>query len=440
MISTNSSWDAKNGLLAKKPIYVFAIGGQSTVYTTHDLSREGVTGTLPDYQPWLRTPSGSTQSIDVQAGTSSIGELECVVVDKGGAVRTLVGTTTLEGQTATLRVGYPGIAYSEFVTLNVYLIYKILPGKGYGSFSFRSRDVQVDAKRKIYAHPTNGEVLSEANPWVLQGTPCEVIQAVWLAGLGADVSAIDRTGLVAFDSGIENIYGCVRPYRFSITEPFVAKQFLESQIYKTAGMYPIVDNLGRLGVKPFRAPAGGASAVFAFTDDNCIVLPDIDRAPILNSMAWSYDKSAGGDYGSTSLFVDATSLSLFGRSNGQKVQSDGLRSELGAAWWTQEVSARMFARFAGSSALRGGAPVVSIDAFYLSLPVWVGDYVSLSNPLMPDLFTGALGVTDRLYEVVDRTPAYDAGRMKFKLLDTGLTGAAPAAVYGSAVIGTATFY
>lgn len=435
MITTNSAWDIKNALLAKRPIYVFAIGGQSTVYTTHHLGREGVTGSLPSYQPWLRTPAGSTQSIDVQGGTSSIGELECVVVDSGGAIRTLVGTNTLEGQSATLKVGYPGIAYSEFVTINVYKLYKVVPGKGYGTFVFRSRDVQMDAKRKIYTHPANGELISEANPWVLQGTPCEVIQAVWLAGLGADVAAIDRTGLVAFDSGTENMYGCVRPYWFSITEPFVAKQFLESQIYKTAGMYPIVDHLGRLGVKPFRAPAAGAAAVFDFDEDNCLVLPEIDRAPILNSIAWEYD---GGR--SKTLFVDAASLSLFGRSNDRKIQSDGLRSELGAGWWTQEVTARMFARFSGSSALRGGAPLVSIEAFYLSLPVWVGDYVSLSHPLMPDLFTGALGVTDRLYEVVDRTPAYDAGRMKFKLLDTGLTGAAPAAVYGSAVIGTATFY
>ena len=31
-------------------------------------------------------------------------------------------------------------------------------------------------------------------------------------------------------------------------------------------------------------------------------------------------------------------------------------------------------------------------------------------------------------EVVDRAPAYDAGRMKFKLLDTGLTGAPRGAI------------
>jgi hypothetical protein len=58
----------------------------------------------------------------------------------------------------------------------------------------------------------------------------------------------------------------------------------------------------------------------------------------------------------------------------------------------------------------------------MTLPVWVGDYVTVSHPLMPDLMTGALGVTNRVYEVIDREPDYANGRMKYSLLDTGLTG------------------
>jgi hypothetical protein len=32
-------------------------------------------------------------------------------------------------------------------------------------------------------------------------------------------------------------------------------------------------------------------------------------------------------------------------------------------------------------------------------------------------------VTDRLYEVIERTPDFARGRMRYRLLDTGLTGA-----------------
>jgi len=439
-VTTNSAWNTANAALAKIPIYVFLIGGQATVYTSHDLTRMGITGTLPAYEAWLRTPTGATQSIDVQNGTSSIGELECEVIDYGGAIRTLVGTNTLEGQTATLLVGYPGLAYSQFVTLHVYTVYKVIPSPAYTSYLFRSRDVQVDAKATIWNNPTNGFPLAPSNPWILQGTPCEILQAIWLMGLGNPASTIDHAGMAALDAPSEGLYSNARPYLFEMAKPFIAKQFIEDQILKSAGMYPVVLSTGQYSVRPCRAPAAGPSSVFAFTQDNVTVLPELDRAEILNDMLWQFDADDQSNYRTEQLYFDATSISLFQRSNERQVQSDGLRTELGAWWWTQEISQRMFSRFAGTSALRGGAPLISVKAFFLTIPVWVGDYVTLSHPLMPNLFTGALGVTNRVFEVIDRSPDYRKGSMGFKLLDTGLTGAAAAAVIDSAVIDTATFY
>lgn len=438
-LATNSAWDAKTAAIAKKPIYVFEIGGQTTVYTTHDLTREGVTGTLPAYEPWLKVPQGASASIDVQGGTSSIGELVCEVVDHGGAIRTLVGSTTLEGSSATLKVGYPGIAITEFVVLHSYVLYKILPTRGYASYEFTSKDVQLDGKRTVWYHPLNGEVLSEANPWVLQGTPCELIQAVWLLGLGNTAASIDRTGMAALDSDAEGLFCASRPFRFSMTKPFGAKQFIENEICKASGLYPVVNNVGQYGVRAFRAPAAGPDPVFAFTADNVCVLPDFDRAPILNNMIFQFDDDGTGSYGRKLVFLEATSISTFQRSNTRQVQSAGLRTLLGADWFCQEIARRMFNRFAGT-VLRGGAPLMSVEAFYATLPVWVGDYVTLSHPKMPDLLTGAEGVTDRVYEVVNREPNYARGRISYQLLDTGLTGAPAAAQYGTAVIGTATYY
>ncbi|KKK48882.1 hypothetical protein LCGC14_3140640, partial [marine sediment metagenome] len=103
--------------------------------------------------------------------------------------------------------------------------------------------------------------------------------------------------------------------------------------------------------------------------------------------------------------------------------SKGLRTVLGGQWFCQEMASRLFARFAGTpAALRGGAPVVRIEAFLLTLPVWAGDYVNVTHPLMPDILTGALGVTDRLYEVIGREPDFARGRMRYRLMDTWLTG------------------
>ena len=172
MITTNTHWDAANAKLGKQPIYVFAIGEQDTVYATRDLAGAGVTGTLPgNFSGVAEAWQENSQSIDVVNGKSTIGEMVCEVVDHGGAVRTLVGSTTLEGASATLLVGYPGIAWSEFVVLHTYQIYKVTPTNGYTSWNFASRDKQIAARKSVYLHPENGEMISGDNPWYVGGSP-----------------------------------------------------------------------------------------------------------------------------------------------------------------------------------------------------------------------------------------------------------------------------
>lgn len=417
MITTNANWDTANARLAKQPVYVFAIGGESTVYSTHNLTAAGITG-APASQPWLRTPRGTTQTVDVLNGSSSIGELECEVIDQAGTLRQLVGTTTLEGQAATLKVGYPGLAWTEFVTLHTYQIYKITPSRGYTSWLFRARDRQMSLKKTVYLNPVNGNPLEESNPWVLQGTPAEIIEAVYLFGLGRPLEEIDLQSMADLDSGTEGMHKSVRPFQFLLDSPVEAKQFIETEICKVAGLYPVVDNLGRLSVRSSRPPAAGPVAVFTFDDDNMVVLPEVDRMPVVNEIIFKID---GGR--NQLIFVNATSLSTFGRAKQHVIESEGLRTVFGAQWFCQDVANRLFRRFAGTPAgLRGGAPVIQIEAFLLSLPVWTGDYVNVTSSLMPNLLTGDMGVTDRLYEVIDRAPDYSRGRMRYRLLDTGLTG------------------
>jgi hypothetical protein len=444
VITTNIPWDTKNALLAKKPIYVLTIGGQSIVFSTHRLAAEGITGTLPAYEAWLKSPRGASQSIDVLSGRSSIGELEFEVIDPDGDIRTLVGGTTLEGCSATLSAGYPGIAYTNFVTLHTYRICKVTPTRGYTSWSFQARDVQISQKRTIWDHPENGEPISADNPWIVLGTPAEIVQAMHLFALGRSVDEIDRTGLAALDSGAEGLCKSFRPYLFSLTESFEAKQFLEAEIYKTAGLYPVITNTGKLSFRASRPPAAAPASVFTFNANNMMVLPEIDRMPVINEIVFKLDYD-GSDFGTELFYIDATSVSTYGRAGQHTIESKGLRTVYGAQWICQDVADRLFRRFAGTPAgLRGGAPVIRIEAFLLSLPVWVGDYVCVTHAMMPDLLTGALGVTNRLYEVIDRDPDYANGRMRYRLLDTGLTGVQAAHKLASSdrnfIIGTSELY
>ena len=445
MITTTSGWNAANAKMAKRPIYVFSIAGQTTVYSTHDLAAMGITGTLPTYQPWLKTPAGASQSIDVVNGTSSIGDLTCEVLDIGGAIRTLVGTNVLEGSQVTLKVGYPGLAWTDFATLQTYLLYKINPTDGYTSFNFVARDLQLLEKTTIYTHPENGWLLSADNPWYLCGTPAEIFQAICLFALGLAVAQIDRATMVTLDSAAENMFGMWRPFQFALTESFEAKQWLEQEVFKVSGLYQVVLPDGRLSLRCMRPPAAGATPVFTFSEDNLVAFPQWDRQPVVNQAVWQFD-SDGSGYGNYETFIEATSVSQYGRGNQFAISSAGLRTELGAFGFAEWVTSRLFRRFSGvAPAIKGGAPLLTLRAFLMTLPVWVGDYVALSHTKMPDITTGALGVTGRLYEVIDRQPDYASGVMQYKLLDTGLSEIPAAYEWGSGsarplVIGTSGVY
>lgn len=438
MISTTTGFNTANALTGKMPIYAMTItvapgvtdASLPVTYTTHDLARNGITG-YPTFSPWMKTPQGATQSIDIVNGTSSIGELQCEVLEQGGAVRTLVGGNQLEGSTVTLLVGYPGTAWSDFAVLHTYVLYKINPTSGYTSWMFVSRDPQWLLKETIYSHPENGELLSTDNPWYLCGTPAEIVQAVALFALQLPASFIDRPQMVLLDATTEGLFAGVRPFQFAITDSFEAKTFLEQEVLKPSLMYPVILNTGAYSLRAGRPPAAGPTPVFTFTQNNMMVLPVIDRMDVVNEAVWSYDYD-GSDYQNYATWIEATSLSVFGPGTQWSVQSKGLVGALGATWFTEWVSNMIFRRFAGTpTGLKGGAPILAIQAFLMTLPVWVGDYVAVTHPLMPNVFTGALGVTARVYEVIERTPDYSNGKMQYKLLDTGLTGAPAAGTWAA---------
>jgi hypothetical protein len=194
-----------------------------------------------------------------------------------------------------------------------------------------------------------------------------------------------------------------------------------------------------------RPPAAGASPVFTFNEDNLVAFPQWDRQPIVNEAVWQFD-SDGSSYQNYETFLQATSISTYGRGNQFSVTSAGLRTELGAFAFSEWVTSRLFRRFSGvAPAIKGGAPLLTLRAMLMTAPVWVGDYVALTHSKMPDITTGDLGVTNRIYEVIDRQPNYAQGQMSYKVLDTGLTGLPAAWQFGAGaerpcVIGTGTVY
>jgi hypothetical protein len=60
---------------------------------------------------------------------------------------------------------------------------------------------------------------------------------------------------------------------------------------------------------------------------------------------------------------------------------------------------------------------LQIKLFWTAVILEPGDYVTVTHALIPNRSTGALGVTGRLYAVLNRTWNFTEGTVEVKLLD-----------------------
>jgi hypothetical protein len=161
--------------------------------------------------------------------------------------------------------------------------------------------------------------------------------------------------------------------------------------------------------------------VFNFTPANVIGIPKVSRAPLVNALTMRFDVNdalptmESRAYGSEVTYRQSGSITQFRKIANVQIESTGVRSARGGFALAFLLSDWMFSRYAWNT------PKYQVTAFLASLPVEVGDYVTLTHPNVPDFSDegqGSLGISNVLCEVVERRPDYAKGQMQFTLLDT----------------------
>ncbi len=164
---------------------------------------------------------------------------------------------------------------------------------------------------------------------------------------------------------------------------------------------------------------------FAFTASNIIGLPIIERLPITNQVTYRLDYESS-EFKTELTFIDAPSVQRYGLAGQDIIESKGLRTAHGGAGLAALTARRIFERFGGidpvTGASVGGAVTYTVSSFLLTLGVEVGDFVSISHPLLLDTVRGVRGVSGRICEVISKQPQYDQGNMQYKLLDLAYLG------------------
>jgi hypothetical protein len=399
-------------------------------------------------RPLLKVPQGVEQSVRQLDGQSSIGALELETVDGGGYMTALVSGGKLEGRKVSLRVGYPGMDSSDFLTLATQEIESIQTLDGLTGYKLQCKDLQRSAKEKVFALGDDGFPTSDQHPRTLVSNPMDVVLMVLQNELGLgqtpslpesawriyDPRQWDATGsfnptLIAPNPVVDTDHilfyrnGIFAGYLldFTLTGPVEAKQFLEYEIFHALGGYLVVLADGRLSPR-FFLPPYALSGLFSFNDRNITVLPGVQRQPLINQVTYRLDYD-GNNFLTELLFVEATSLQQFGLAGQDIIESKGLRSARGGISLAGLTATRIFRRYAGLNpvtlAPTGGAPTLAVSSQYMTLTVEAGDYVFASHPLLPNFETGRRGVFNRIYQVIEKQPNYGEGSMAYSLLDAG---------------------
>jgi hypothetical protein len=429
----------------------------------------------------MQIPQGSSQTPNELEGSSSIGTMTVKCVDSTGALKQLAAQDTLIGRSAQLQQGFPGFPVSEFVTLHTLQITQV-GWDSNGMVTITCQDVQrfIQGQQVFWsggplewspgqtaqqpvgpAAAANGFPVSQNNPRYLQGNPIDLLLAVLQneLGVGQDPSLLGSnyvlnqlqpvysaqqnydpppipSGWVLFAPGNDstlinpNLYIDVPQFlelrdsqfsgdwfEFQITRPVEGKQFIEEQILKPLGCYLIVGSDGQLRIKPMK-PQPYQSPAFNFSVDNVIGIPQTERQSIVNLLTAKLDVSNTGGttaarlYNGQVTYEQETSLCRYRQVYQQNIESTGVRVNFGGMCRTRMLADRVFRRHAFAP------PAYRVKAHLASLPVELGDLVSLTHPLLLDFTSGKLGVVNIACEVIDRKPNHTAGSMEFLLLDT----------------------
>ncbi|NDD53345.1 hypothetical protein EBZ39_05645 [bacterium] len=267
-------------------------------------------------------------------------------------------------------------------------------------------------------------------------------------GMGIKLSPKDVD--VAGHEELRDIYLSDSVYNMSlyVNAQQVGKDYIESQIYLPIGCYSLT-RYGQLSVNQTRAPIATASLQILnlgniIDAENITNNRGLNTRKFFNSIQFQYDVlDDNSTYTSVLRSLDTNSLNLIGITSLLPLQSQGLKTSLGAATLISKVSLNLLNRYK-----RGAFEIALKTNFQVGARIEAGDVVAVQDNgylQITDFNTGARNIGTQLYEVTDRTMDLKTGQVTLKLV-SGITGSAsdrfgtvsPSSIVSAAAPSTAT--
>jgi len=405
MIPTTPAFDAARSATGQTPIVVVSFPALGIAYS----NRPSVAG-LAVTSTFAKMPAGLAQQVSDLQGNATIGALNVTIVDVGRALLATLGSHQWYGALATVQLGFAGLTYpTDFITPFTGVVQSVVPTDDHTGFVIGLRDFNRRLTNQIYAtgddgfHPT-----SATNPKTLDGNPMDLVLDVLEGQLGLAAGYIDTAAIAALKAGRMSTTRML----FSLQKAVNANTFLEQELLRPHGLFHFARYNGALSVADMLAPPTPVPIAFAFTQSNTLGIPAYRQQPIYNWVQFDLDYD-GSNFLHTEQFIDAASVAKFDLQAALQIQSQGLRTNYQGASRAGITARRIFERYAG-----GPANQISLAAASLQpVVVEVGDYVTVTHPLMENLDTGTLGWTGRVCQVLNVQQSWASAQISFDLID-----------------------
>ena len=273
----------------------------------------------------------------------------------------------------------------------------------------------------IYYTADNGGVTSSDNIKTVTGNPLSILLDILQNQTGKTIGTkvfpstnIDFTTINAYINGPYNGVNFV----FHLTQAPMALDFIKSQLLKPMGGYLFVNAAGLLTVK-FFYPLAGPSSVGTIDNHTWTNIPTAEQTEMVNITEFQFDRDDDEANGTTNYLSQTVneyppSLNRYGIVGEVVITADGMRSGFQGVVLSLLVSQLIFLRY-GNKSLKfdQGATDSHLDTCLFE----TGDIISVTHPAVPDRVAGVIGITNKLFEILNKKWDFTEGKITFTMID-----------------------
>jgi hypothetical protein len=280
---------------------------------------------------------------------------------------------------------------------------------------------------------TDAAAISTDNIRRVVGHPLDILLDIMLDQVGFSEPDVNVDQIISYRddvlAGVE--------FDFKIDKAVDAKDFMENQLLKPLGGYMYPDNTGRMCVGFMQPDTGALLPVMDINPYNLVALVDLVPQTLVNVLTMRFDKDDDGISNSSTGYLSesntfyAPSIADINDLTGQIavqqaqgsdtvqgqliIESDGIRSGFQGYLLSKMVANSIFSKYGNYN------PSMDPEVFWQSaFRLMIGDFVTVTHPLLVDRRSGTVGMVAARYQVIKRS--YDFSKFTVSLTINDASG------------------